>query len=348
MGRWRKGGRVRSKTLISSAWVQMACRKPGCDEKTIAFDCIWSKCKVHSSNSLADCFSGRTCYYSQRTILDLNSSVFLHHCYHHNPNFKSKIFQILSGDRSRDVKDPSHIQSEDFKLKDVGKSMMVISGRDFDDMARKHSYSAEIKEYLRGVIQRYLNFPGVESKRKAGEDHATHLHSRNANESALGAYRDHFAKGWVYIVQYRNQGVSDSKKLSLKIGYSSNVENRVSNYRCKNMYRDILARVPSSSNKEQNPAPALWGVYLLEQILHAVYVKKQENHDCYCGVNDKLVRHGEVFDFEPVSGIDDERKAGQTRVKYLEVEMNDWARIIRKAEGALKQYTISTVCDIHK
>ncbi|KAF9923929.1 hypothetical protein FBU30_006045, partial [Linnemannia zychae] len=214
-----------------------------------------------------------------------------------------------------DSKVSSRVPSEDFELKDIGKSMMVIFGRDFDDMARKYSYSAKIKEYLRHIIQQYMNFPAVGSKRKSGDD---------------GGYRDYFAKGWVYV------GVSYSRKLSFKIGYSSNVKNRLFNYRCRNMYKGILAQVPSLSNMEQSPAPALWGVYLLEQILHAVHVEKQNDRDCYCGFNYKQVRHGEVFDFEPVPGIYDEWEAGQIRIKDLKEEMDDWARIIRKAEGVFE------------
>ena len=82
----------------------------------------------------------------------------------------------------------------------------------------------------------------------------------------------------------------------------------------------------------------LLGAHLLEQILHAVLVQRQKDRQCSCGV-----MHAEVFDFEPVLGIEDEWKAAQSRVQDLRKQMNDWANIIRDAEEALE-----VVSNVHR
>ncbi|KAG0238920.1 hypothetical protein BGW42_000081 [Actinomortierella wolfii] len=100
------------------------------------------------------------------------------------------------------------------------------------------------------------------------------------------------------------------------------------------MYHDVLAQVPGPSRVpwySKDKTEPLLGVYLLEQIFHAIFVQRQRARECSCGVT-----HGEVFDFDAVYGIQNELDAAKIRVHDLLEQMDKWADIIREAEKTLE------------
>ncbi|KAG0368563.1 hypothetical protein BGX24_002770 [Mortierella sp. AD032] len=218
-------------------------------------------------------------------------------------------------------------------------------------MAFDYSYSGEIKDNIRRVIQSYqdfLNFDSAVEEKQAGM-----LQYLNANvdcdadelRKIHNHYRDRLAKGHVYLVLYENEGISDNDKLSIKIGYAKNVDQRLKYYKCKDVPKEFLAVIPSkTTDTRRGPRTdrleALLGAHLLEQILHAVLAQRQRDRQCFCKKKGYSI-HGEVFDFEPVLGIENEWKAAQSRVEDLKDQMNKWAAIVRKAEEAFKAaYTV--------
>lgn len=127
------------------------------------------------------------------------------------------------------------------------------------------------------------------------------------------------------------EGVSTSKMLSIKIGYTKDIDKRLESYDKCYIHPAVLASIPSPPIRNRPfKAPPLLGAYLLEQILHAVLVQRQNDRQCSC-----RSRHAEVFDFEPVLGVEDEWKGAQSRVQDLTKQMNEWADIIRNAGPAL-------------
>ncbi|KAH7032460.1 hypothetical protein BKA57DRAFT_540789 [Linnemannia elongata] len=319
-------------------WARMVCAEPGCNRKSIEnFSFSSYHCQEHGSAISArwrlDCVSFRfgsvsePCSYASYQFLHPNDNNQTFQCEKHCRNGKRRIFRT----RFR-------VQSEDFVLKAGGKNIVLISGKDFDRMAFDYSYSDEIKDNIRQIIKSYQNCLNFESDRSVTQRQAGMLQGLDARlpddskelRKIHNRYRDLLAEGYVYMVLYRNQGITASKMLPIKIGYTKDIDNRLDRYECP-IHPDVLALIPSPPIQNGFvKAPPLLGAHLLEQILHVVLVQRQNDFHCSCGS-----RHAEVFDFEPVLGIKDEWKAAQSRVQDLTKQMNEWAVIIRNAGPAL-------------
>ncbi|KAF9295474.1 hypothetical protein BGZ88_002017 [Linnemannia elongata] len=183
-------------------------------------------------------------------------------------------------------------------------------------MAFDYSYSDEIKDNIRQIIQSYQNCLNFESIWSVTQKQAGILQGLDARlpddrkelRKIHNHYRDLLAEGYVYM----------------------DIDNRLDRYGC-DIHPDVLALIPTPPIQNGFvKAPPLLGAHLLEQILHAVLVQRQNDFDCSCGS-----RHAEVFDFEPVLGIEDKWKAAQSRVQDLTKQMNEWADIIRNAGETL-------------
>lgn len=113
--------------------------------------------------------------------------------------------------------------------------------------------------------------------------------------------------------------------LPIKIGYTSlePVAERIGKAQC-DIYREPLVVLPNS----ENPLRPLAFVYLLEQILHAVFAHKQRNY--YCPQDNIL--HSEIFYFDPVYGIDDELFGARIRIEDLKEQLNEWVEVVRGME----------------
>ncbi|KAF9908439.1 hypothetical protein EC991_009792 [Linnemannia zychae] len=275
------------------------------------------------------------CTRASYKVLHPNDNELTFQCDYHCRNGKSRIFKT----RFR-------AQSEDFMLQAGDNENLLISGKDFDRMAFDYSYSSEIKENIRRAIHSFqscLNFDsaveekkigilqGLNAKLKCDVDELRKIHDH---------YRDHLAQGHVYMVLYRNKGFTESKKLSIKIGYSGDVVKRLSGYKCGTMHESPLAVIPSKTSEAEDcvlitALEKLYGAYLLEQIFHAIFAQLQQDRRCNCKKDGGNVTHAEVFDFEPVHGIENEWKAARSRVEDMRVQMYDWVDIIKKAKGAL-------------
>lgn len=316
-------------------WARMICAEPGCNRKSIEnFSFSSYHCQEHGSaiptRWRLDCVSFRfnsvseRCSYASYQFLHPNDNKQTFQCEKHCRNGKSHIFKI----RFR-------VQSEDFVLKAGSENILFISGKDFDRMAFNYSYSDEIKDNIRQVIHMYQDCL------KYGSRIAVFMKLRDLDarlpddtkelRKIHNKYRDLLAEGYVYMLLYRNQGVSTSKMLSIKIGYTKDIDKRLESYDKCYIHPAVLASIPSPPIRNRPfKAPPLLGAYLLEQILHAVLVQRQNDRQCSC-----RSRHAEVFDFEPVLGVEDEWKGAQSRVQDLTKQMNEWADIIRNAGPAL-------------
>ncbi|KAG0053009.1 hypothetical protein BGZ90_006322 [Linnemannia elongata] len=319
-------------------WARMICAEPGCNRKSIEnFSFSSYHCQEHGSAISArwrlDCVSFRfgsvseLCNYASYQFLHPNDNKQTFQCEKHCRNGKGHIFKT----RFR-------VQSEDFVLKAGGENILFISGKDFDRMAFDYSYSDEIKDNIRQIIQSYQNCLNFESIWSVTQKQAGILQGLDARlpddrkelRKIHNHYRDLLAEGYVYMVLYRNQDITASKMLPIKIGYTKDIDNRLDRYEC-DIHPDVLALIPSPPIQNGFvKAPPLLGAHLLEQILHAVLVQRRNDFHCLCGS-----RHAEVFDFEPVLGIEDEWKAAQSRVQDLMKQVNEWADIIRNAGPAL-------------
>ncbi|GJJ69325.1 hypothetical protein EMPS_01671 [Entomortierella parvispora] len=321
-------------------WARMTCQE--CERKSIEnfyFSSFY--CQDHGS-AIADQWRldcvHRKCNRASYKLLHPHDNEQTFQCGYHCLNDKSRIF----GTRFR-------TQSKDFLLQAGDRENVLISGKDFDKMAFDYSYSSEIKDNIRQVIQEFqdlLNFDSVEAAKKKHEGIMQGLDAnKDCDDKELrnihGQYRDKLAQGYVYAVLYKNDDTPNSGRLSIKIGYSKDVDKRIEGYKCKTIYRRALAVIPSEVKETRNGLHTtllspLFGVHLLEQILHAVLVQRQRDHPCNCGQNGRRVTHAEVFVFEPVHGVPDELEAALIRVEDLKKQMNGWLDIIRKAESAFK------------
>lgn len=67
--------------------------------------------------------------------------------------------------------------------------------------------------------------------------------------------------------------------------------------------------------------------HLLERIFQTVLEQRQYDYLCKCDAN-----HGDIYQFEPVHGINSELAAAKSRVMDLKEQFEEWTQIIKGLE----------------
>ncbi|KAG0039853.1 hypothetical protein BGZ82_006404 [Podila clonocystis] len=114
-------------------------------------------------------------------------------------------------------------------------------------MAKDYAYSSELMKRVRKVIQ---NFGNVLAASRASHDEYLEyldIHQRDDADQVRQLYfryRDHLAKGVVYLLAFKNTLETTPRKLLIKIGYSSDLSRRKASYADCNIYHQVLLQFP--------------------------------------------------------------------------------------------------------
>ncbi|KAK3841047.1 MAG: hypothetical protein J3R72DRAFT_446412 [Linnemannia gamsii] len=229
---------------------------------------------------------------------------------------------------SKDLEDQKEHNDLSFELSQ--REEIIITADEFNDLA--WYLDSSIKKRLRTVICSYFQFL---SSGGSGDCRWRRDFESFTGKSDLDLHEECLKKGYVYIMECNEHDMANVRLIQdfdscvgFKIGYSGNLEERILEiYNCKCKVKlDSFRAFPGevtiqkllvSTEHDVNP---LGFAYLLEKIMHEIYVAHQYDISCKHGNWRGRTTHTEFFWFRSAPGENAPyEKTKLSSARYLEL-----------------------------